>query len=93
MIRRLLIASAAVMAFALASPGTGQAQNVFVKGGAAIPTGEEFETGWMVAGGVRFPLGPGGLWFGFEGSYGQNGDANVAPDFFAANFGVSIGIN
>ena len=34
----------------------------------------------MVAGGLKLPLGPGGLWFGVEGSYGQNGTAVDGDD-------------
>ncbi len=78
MIRRYLLASAAVMSLAIAAPLTAQAQSIFVMAGGVFPTsdfGDVFDAGWMVAGGITFPLGPGGFWLGVEGSYGQNGTA------------------
>ncbi len=74
MIRRFILTSAAVMSLALAAPLTVQAQNVFAMAGGVFPTSESgdiFDTGWMVAGRITFPLGPGGFWLGVEGSYGQ----------------------
>jgi opacity protein-like surface antigen len=78
MFRRVLLASAAALSLALIVPFTAQGQSVYVMGGASFPTsdfGDAFDTGWMVAGGITLPLGPGGFWFGVEGSYGQNGTA------------------
>ncbi len=76
MIRRVLLASAAVLSLSLAVPTTAHSQSVYVLAGGAFPTsefGEVFDTGWMVAGGLKLPIGPGGFWLGVEGSYGQNG--------------------
>jgi opacity protein-like surface antigen len=78
MIRRFPVTSAAILFLALAAPFTAQAQNIFAMAGGVFPTSESadaFDTGWMVAGGITFPLGPGGFWLGVEGSYGQNGTA------------------
>lgn len=69
----LCVAAASVAAFL---PSQAQAQSVVVMAGGAFPTsdfGDAFNTGWMVAGGLKLPLGPGGFWFGIEGSYGQHG--------------------
>lgn len=76
MFRRVFVISAAAVSLTLAAPLTTQAQSVFVMAGGAFPTsdfGDAFDTGWMVAGGITFPLGPGGFWLGLEGSYGKNG--------------------
>lgn len=75
MIRRAIVASAAVMCFALAAPSMGQSQSIYVLGGLSIPTsdyGDIYGTGWLGAAGVTFPLGTGGLWVGAEGLYGGN---------------------
>lgn len=99
MIRRVLLASAAVVSLSLAVPVTSQAQSVYVLAGGAFPTsefGEAFDTGWMVAGGLRLPIGPGGFWLGVEGSYGQNGtpadgvDANPAGAMAKLGFNVPV---
>ena len=76
MMRRMLVASAAVFALALAAPLTANAQSIFVLAGASLPTGDygDFaDTGWMVAGGVSFDIGEGGLFAGAEGLYSRHG--------------------
>lgn len=76
MIRRALVTSAAFLFLALALPPTLSAQNVFVLGGATIGTGDygdAVDTGWMISGGLSFPLGEGGLFAGVEGLYSRNG--------------------
>jgi len=78
LIRRGVFSVALLALIALGSPRDTEAQNIFIMGGGVFPTsdfGDVFDTGWMVAGGITFPLGPGGLWLGVEGSYGQNGTA------------------
>lgn len=76
MTRRSLLTPAVVVSLALLLPSQTQAQSVVVMAGGAFPTGESgdaFDNGWMVAGGLKLPLGPGGFWFGIEGSYGEHG--------------------
>ena len=76
--RRISFSVAMLGILAIGVPSDAQAQNIFIMGGGVFPTsdfGDVFDTGWMVAGGITFPLGPGGLWLGVEGSYGQNGTA------------------
>lgn len=76
MFRRVILTSVAVIFLSAVIPPAAQAQSVFVMAGGAFPTsdfGDAFDTGWMVAGGLVIPLGPGGFWLGLEGSYGQNG--------------------
>lgn len=99
MIRRMLLASAVVVSLSLAVPLTLQAQSVYVLAGGAFPTsefGEAFDTGWMVVGGLRLPIGPGGFWLGVEGSYGQNGtpadgvDANPVGAMAKLGFNVPV---
>ncbi len=78
LIRRGLFSVALLGILALGVPSNAGAQNIFVMGGGSFPSsdfGDTFDTGWMVAGGITFPLGPGGFWLGVEGSYGQNGTA------------------
>ena len=78
LIRRGVVSLAMLAILALGSASDAEAQNIFVKAGGAFPTsefGDAFDTGWIVAGGLTFPLGPGGFWLGVEGSYGQNGTA------------------
>ena len=78
MFKRILMISAAAVALAAVSPRQASAQSVYVMAGGAFPTGDfgsAFDTGWMVASGLKLPFGPGGLWLGVEGSYGQNGTA------------------
>ena len=86
MIRRMLIASAAVFAFALAAPINTQAQNVFVLAGISVPSGEFSDyakTGWMAEVGLTFPVGEDGLWAGVAGGYGVNKhDVDADPSFF-----------
>jgi len=75
MIRRVVSTSVAVLFLALAAPFTLQAQNIFIMGGATIPTGDDSDaisTGWMAAGGVSFDIGEEGLFAGVEGTYGRN---------------------
>ncbi len=74
MIRRVMLVSAVAVSMAFIAPQTAQAQSVFAMAGGMFPTSESgdiFDTGWMVAGGITVPLGPGGFWLGVEGSYGQ----------------------
>ena len=62
MIRRMLLASAAVFAFAFAAPINAQAQNIFVLAGISSPSGEFSDyakTGWMAEVGVTFDVGEG----------------------------------
>ena len=62
MIRRLLLASATLIAFAIAVPATAQAQ-LYVSAGAAIPSGDDMDgvdTGVQVAAGYVFALGESG---------------------------------
>ena len=76
MFRRVFFASVAVVFLALAAPSPAHAQSIFAMAGGVFPTsdsGDIFDTGWMVAGGITFPLGPGGFWLGVEGLYGQVG--------------------
>ena len=76
MFRRVILTSVAVIFVSVVIPPAAQAQSVFVMAGAASPTsdfGDAFDTGWMVAGGITIPMGPGGFRIGVEGSYGQNG--------------------
>lgn len=75
MIRRMILASVAVLSFALAAPLTAHAQSIFLLAGVSSPTGDfgdYAKTGWLGAVGVTFPVGDAGLWAGVEGSYGQN---------------------
>lgn len=76
MIRRVVSTTAAVLLFALAAPFTLQAQNIFVGGGAAFPTGfdgsEFFNTGWLAAAGVSFDVGENGAFAGIEGTYARS---------------------
>lgn len=82
MIRRMLLASAGVLALALAAPL--QAQSVYVSAGLSSPSGDDLEdvnTGWLIAGGAIFNVGEGGLWAGLDGAFGQNNiDEAVATD-------------
>ena len=83
MFRRALIATAAMLSLALAAPVTAHAQSIFAMAGGVFPSGESgdiFDTGWMVAGGITLPLGPGGFWLGVEGSYGQIDTATGGDD-------------
>lgn len=76
MIRRILSASAVVLALALAAPFAAHAQTLFISAGGAFPTGDDLDgvnTGWMVAGGVSFDVGGDGVWAGVEGAYGRHG--------------------
>lgn len=76
MIRRAIVASAAVLFMALALPQEGQAQSIYVLAGLSAPTGDYGDvanTGWLAAGGVTFPVGQAGLWAGAEGLYSRNG--------------------
>lgn len=86
MIRRMLVASAAVFAFALAAPINTQAQSIFVLAGVSAPTGgfaDYAKTGWLAAAGVTFPVGEDGLWAGVEGMYGiNNHDVDAPAEFF-----------
>lgn len=75
MIRHILLLCAAALSLTVFLPTRASAQSVYVLAGGAFPTsefGDGFDNGWMAAGGLKLPLGPGGLWFGIEGSYGQN---------------------
>lgn len=75
MIRRMILASAVVLSFALIAPLTAQAQSIFLLAGVSAPSGDFSDyanTGWLGAVGVTFPVGDAGLWAGVEGSYGQN---------------------
>lgn len=82
MIRRMLLASAGVLALTLAAPL--QAQSVYLSAGLSSPSGDDMEdvnTGWMIAGGALFSVGESGLWAGLDGSFGQNNiDEAVATD-------------
>ncbi len=74
MIRRVLSASAFVVALALAAPLS--AQTLYISVGGAFPTGDDLDginTGLMAAGGVTFDVGANGLWAGVEGAYGRHG--------------------
>lgn len=76
MIRRALVSSVAALFLALALPLTANAQSVFVLAGGAFPLGDygDFaDTGWMVAGGLSFNVGEGGLFAGVEGLYSRSG--------------------
>ena len=80
MIRRLLLASATLVAFVLAVPVTAQAQSLYVSVGAAFPSGDdldEIDTGWLLAGGLTFDVGGSGVWAGVDGSYGSHGIADT----------------
>lgn len=75
MIRRMLVASAAVLFLALAAPLTANAQSVFISAGPTVPVGDFGDLaklGWMFEGGLIFDVGEEGLWAGVSGSYGQN---------------------
>jgi opacity protein-like surface antigen len=97
MIRRMIflcVAAASVTAFL---PSQASAQSVVVMAGGAFPTsdfGDAYDTGWMVAGGLKLPLGPGGFWFGIEGSYGEHGTdvdgVNANPIGAMAKVGLDI---
>lgn len=85
MIRRAIVASAAVLFMALALPQEGQAQSIYVLAGLSAPTGDygDFaDTGWLAAGGVTFPVGQAGLWAGAEGLYSRNGHATLDDESF-----------
>lgn len=85
MIRRAIVASAAVLLMALALPQEGQAQSIYVLAGLSAPTGDYgdvADTGWLAAGGVTFPVGQAGLWAGAEGLYSRNGFSNVEDESF-----------
>lgn len=95
--RRMLAITAAAVSLTFLLPAVSQAQSVYVLAGGAFPAGDfgsTFDTGWMAAAGLKLPLGPGGLWFGIEGSYGENGspvdgdDAN--PIGAMARLGLDI---
>ena len=99
MIRRMLLLSAAAVSLTVFAPSQSQAQSVFVLAGGAFPTGEfgdSFDTGWIVAGGAKLPLGPGGLWIGVEGSYAQHDTsipgltANPTGAMLIAGFDVPV---
>lgn len=99
MFKRAIVLCAAAASLALFAPSHGQAQSVYLLAGGAFPTsefGDAFDTGWMAAGGIQLPLGPGGLWFGVEGSYGQNGTAvdgvDANPIGAMAKLGLDIPI-
>jgi len=74
MIRRALLASAAVFSLALVAPFAVQAQSIFILGGASFADSDhlDLDTGWLGAGGVSFDIGENGVWAGVEFSYGQN---------------------
>jgi opacity protein-like surface antigen len=71
----MLLASAALIAFVLATPVTAQAQ-FFVSAGAAFPSGDDMDgvdTGFQIAGGYLFSLGEDGLWAAVDGTWGSHG--------------------
>ena len=74
MIRRLLLASATLLAFVLVVPVAAQAQSIFVLAGAGFLSSDhlEFDAGLFTAGGVAFDIGDSGLWAGAEVSYGTS---------------------
>lgn len=82
MIRRLFLVSAALLSLAIVAPVTVIAQDFFISGGAAFPSGDGadgIDTGWLVVGGVSFDIGE-NLRAGVEGSYGRH-----TTEFFAPN--------
>lgn len=96
MIRRLLLISATAGLLTLTAPLTAQAQNIFGMAGGLFPTGESgdvFDTGWVVAGGITLPLGPGGFWLGVEGSYGQINLATGGEDANPVSAMAILGFN
>ncbi|MDH3298507.1 MAG: porin family protein [Gemmatimonadota bacterium] len=92
----MLLTSLATVSIVLSVPRAVQSQSVIIQAGGAFPTsefGDAFDTGWMVAGGLRLPIGPGGFWFGIEGSYGQNGTAVEGVDANPAGAMARLGFN
>lgn len=100
MFRRVFLASLAVLSFAITAPFAAQAQNLFISAGIAVPSGddlEDFNSGWMVAGGVTFDVGSSGMWAGVEGATGRNSvdealaaDENIKPYSIMAILGYSF---
>lgn len=83
MIRRALVALAAVAVMAFALPQAANAQSVYVLAGLGAPTGDYgdiADAGWLGAGGVTLPLGEAGAWAGAEALYANNGFASDAAD-------------
>lgn len=84
MIRRVLTTSVAALFLAAATPALADAQvSLYVAAGPSIPIGDLGDvagTGWVLAGGLTFPLGENGLWTGVEGTYGRNGLDNSTVD-------------
>lgn len=82
MIRRMLLASAAVLSLAVVAPV--HAQSVYVSAGLSSPSGDDLEdlnTGWLAAAGATFGIGENGLWAGLDAAFGQNNvDEAVATD-------------
>lgn len=67
------VALFAFVSFAL--PNQASAQGIFLGAGATFPTGdygEYADAGWMVEGGIGFPLGENGLQVFADGLYGSN---------------------
>jgi len=61
--------------FCISLPSQVSAQNVWIGGGVALPTGDfgdDHSTGFTTVAGVGFPVGPEGLSIHVEGFYGQN---------------------
>ena len=72
MIRRMLLASAAVFAFAFAAPIDAQSQSIFLLAGLGSPTGDfndYAKAGWMAEAGLTFDVGEDGLWAGVAAGY------------------------
>ncbi len=100
MFRRVFLTSLAVVSLALTAPFAAQAQDLFISAGIAVPSGDdldEFNSGWMVAGGVTFDVGSNGVWAGVEGATGRNSvdeaiaeDENIKPYSIMAILGYSF---
>jgi len=66
---------AVFVALSFVIPSQVSAQHVFLGGGATFPTGDYgdyADTGWMVEGGIGFPVGENGLSLFVDGLYGSN---------------------
>jgi hypothetical protein len=82
--RKYALLSVVFLALLPFSPSTPLAgQSVYFGGGATIPTGDYgdyADPGFMVIGGLEFPVGPEGLSVFGEGFFGQNGHSDFEGD-------------